>query len=598
MPCLTTATRNKFLAAIKSGVIDPATMVTSTSKQRLAILEPVVGEENAGWVNAALESKLILKDQQRGMVSWAKKVSGITPEVRRDLITRIQKETKVFDPATSDKFLESLAAKKFGHDISFDEAKNISGLANRIKVAKAKITPSDGPRSAARMEYGTAVVVFKDYVGQLKLSAEKVGLKWYLRHPLASLGRAAGVSKSLLSTLDNSFFGRQGIKVLYNHPFIWVKNFAKSWGDIGKELIGRDAMLAIRADVYSRPNAVNGKYEAMKLDVGVDTEEAFPSHILTHIPGVGRLAKAAESAFNGAALRLRADIGDIVIRNAERNGHDMSVPAVAQPLGRIVNSMTGRGNIGGLDKYGKQINATIFSIKFLKANVDTLTAHQFQKDITPYARKVAAMNLVRIIGSTAGILTLAKLLLGDDAVEEDPRSTDFGKIKVGDTTYDITGGMASVVTLAARMVPTMHDGEMGWYTKNRKGEVVPLGTGKYGSRDPLDVFWDFWEGKAAPYTALLRDMYRGKDFKGRQTYVEGHRIVPTWRTVYGTVAPIPLQQFEENMKNPNVSSLLMTTIADALGFSTNTADPDPKKKREQDVPWDLDELVEEFLNSK
>jgi hypothetical protein len=392
-----------------------------------------------------------------------------------------------------------------------------------------------------------------------------------------SIYRSAGVAKSILSTLDNSFFGRQGIKMLLTNPDIWKKGFVKSWGDIGKELGGRNAMFAINSDILSRPNALNGKYKGVGVDLGIGSEEAFPSHILTRIPVLGRAAAAAESAFNGGALRFRADLADRVIAKAESQGVDVLDPAQGRPIGHMVNSMTGRGNIGRLDAFGKQINATIFSIKFLKSNFDTLTAHQFQKGVTPFVRKQAAMNLLKITSSLAGLYTVANIL-NPGSAELDPRSSASGKIKVGDTYFDPTGGMASLATLAARMVPTMHQGKWGWYTKSRDGKVYALGTGKYGSKSPLDVFWDFTQGKFAPYAALLRDLMRGEDFQGRQTYVEGHRIVPTPRAIYTAHAPIPLQNFEETMSNPNAAPVLMTTILDGLGIGANTYTPRNKRK--------------------
>ena len=40
--------------------------------------------------------------------------------------------------------------------------------------------------------------------------------------------------------------------------------------------------------------------------------------------------------------------------------------------------MTGRGDIGKLEVFGEEINAALFSIKFLKSNWDTLTAHTLE----------------------------------------------------------------------------------------------------------------------------------------------------------------------------------------------------------------------------
>ena len=590
MPCLVRERSKEFLNAIRDGRITPEKMLNATSKERQAILEPIIGKDNVPWVNAALEEKILLKDQKRGMASWAKKTAGLTPEARRDLLSKIEKHDRVFDPKTGDEFLESLAEHKFGTAITFEEAKNISNLAAKERASKAKIPESDPIGSKARTEYGATRIAFQDYVHELKQTAGKIApsisehpveaiqksAEWAARHPVETIYRSAGAAKSALSTLDNSFFGRQGIKMLFTNPDIWAKDFVQSWGRFGKELMGKDAMFAVKADAFSRPNALNGKYDALGIDIGLQAEEAFPSQALTKIPILGRLAKGAESAFNGAAIRFRVDLADRVIANAERQGIDVLDKAQGKPIGNMVNAMTGRGNIGKLDVFGKQINATIFSIKFLKSNFDTLTAHQFQKGVTPFVRKQAAMNLAKIIGSLAGIYGTANLLSPGSA-ELDPRSGRFGKIKIKDTIFDPSGGMASLVTLASRLIPTVHNGKLGWFSKSRTGEVKELGTNKYGSKSPLDVFYDFTEGKFAPYAALLRDLLRGHDFKGEKTYIEGHRLVPTPRTVYGAHAPIPLQNFEETMRNPNSAPVLVTTILDGLGIGASTYTPRAKK---------------------
>jgi hypothetical protein len=126
-------------------------------------------------VNAALEAKILLKDQNRGMVTWAKKVGGITPEVRRDMLTTIQKNRRVFDPTTSDAFLESLAAKKMGAQITFDEAKNVSQFATEVETLKAKIKHDEPFHGPTRKAYGDALTAFKNYVGDLKQHAGRVG---------------------------------------------------------------------------------------------------------------------------------------------------------------------------------------------------------------------------------------------------------------------------------------------------------------------------------------------------------------------------------------------------------------------------------------
>src|SRR3990167_9210005 len=265
------------------------------------------------------------------------------PEVLRDIISKVNRMDKVLDPKEMDAFLEDLASQRLGFDVTFEEAAQISHLAKDIATKKEKISSDSPIRSPERLEYGLSLALFKDYVGKLKLGEK--GWKEYVNHPIDTIFELAGVTKSMLSTLDNSFFGRQGIKTLYTNPSIWGKNFIKSWGDIGKELKGQDAMIPIKADIYSRQNALNGNYERMKLDIGIATEEAFPSTLPEKIPLLGRVFKGAESAFNGAALRMRADLADKWVKTAESQGVNLLDKTEAQNIGQVVNSLTGRGKI-------------------------------------------------------------------------------------------------------------------------------------------------------------------------------------------------------------------------------------------------------------
>jgi hypothetical protein len=110
---------------------------------------------------------------------------------------------------------------------------------------------------------------------------------------------------------------------------------------------GDAVMAALRADVFSRPNAMNGKYAAAKngYGLGIFHEEAFPTSIPSRIPFLGKVFKASESAFTGSALKMRAELADAVIATAEKNGIDMLDETQATALGNLVTSLTGRGEL-------------------------------------------------------------------------------------------------------------------------------------------------------------------------------------------------------------------------------------------------------------
>ncbi len=573
MACIPKYLVDIFLQKLKSGEINPEKLADMTSEGRHDYFKSFLGEANAKTVNSLFESKLLLKNQQQGIINWAKQVSGIKPEAQRDILSRVDKMTEILKPENQDAFLSDLVSKRLGVGVTMEEAGKIADLAKVATDKKASIPVNSPNGSKERIDYGTAYVLFKEYVGGLKAEAKALTPKEFMTSPGAWLDTIGGTTKSILSSLDNSFFGRQGLVTLITKPDIWASDFAKSWGDIGKELKGIDAMLPIKADVYSRQNALNGKYKKMELDIGIDSEEAFPTHIVSKIPLLGRLYKASESAYNGAALRMRADLADRMIVDAESMGIDVTDKNAG--LGQVINSMTGRGKVNLTPGQSRAINVTVFSIKYVKANLDILLApvdYAGRKLLgnmpaeSEFARKTAAKNCLKVIGVISGVMAVAKML-DEDSVELDPRSSNFGKIMVGpkhDISVNITAGMGSLVTLASRIIPTIHNGKWGMWSKNSKGRYYNAWKGDYGKPTPVDFVSNYLTGKASPIARIFLDMWKGKNYQGQKITVGGE--------LTGAITPISAQnlyQLAQSSANEDIILYAILAGLDLLGVNIN-----------------------------
>lgn len=594
--CLPPAAVDKFTAALRSGKIDPYKLRDMSSEERRATFKDIVGEEGAKQVNAEFEAKTLLKNQNLAYTSWAKKVAGITPEVRRDLIAKIQRLDHVLNPEEGKQFLQDLASRRLGIGVTEKEAKDISNLSSKVTEAEAKARPNGTFRSnTERLNYGMSKVNLENYVNDLKLKSKSVPTK----NPVKLLGRGIkgtpGFLTSTLATLDNSYFGRQGIKALLNVRTapLWVKNFAKSFVDIGRELGGKnDALDLIKADIYSRPNALNGNYSRLGKDAGLGalTEEAYPSSAPEKIPLFGRLFKASEAAYNGGALRLRADLADRFIQIAEKQGINIKDKEQMKGIGTLVGSMTGRGSLGR----GVPSNTAghwLFAPKFLKANLNSLTIHAFDKNATAFTRKQAAKNMLGIITSVGSVLTIAHAL-DPKSVELDPRSTHFGKIKVFGHWTDITGGMGSMLTLAARLVPTysanhksslpgLLPNNVGFFSKSAGGSLNDETSGKYGAQTAFDTFANFLSGKAAPVPSTIFQIWQGQNYS-QQT--------PTAKNIaQNTLEPISVQNVNQ-LNDGGKANLLGSLIMDGLGFSVSS-NPQSNKQVLPGAPKDVQDVL-------
>lgn len=547
--CLVKPLAEEFQKRLKEGKINPTELIAMGSEGRHSFFESFLGEANAKEVNALFETKLLLKNQQAGMINWAESVAGLKPETRRELVDKVNRLERVLNPVEEAAFLKDLAAKKLGAEVTVAEAKTVSDLARRTQESLDAIKEGGDP-----LEYGANKVALENYVNDLKVEAESMTPREYVssgKNITKGAIELAGVAKSLKATLDNSSIFRQGWKTLFTNPGVWAKNAAQTFADIKNSLKGQDVLSVMKAGIYARENAINGNYKKMKLEVR-SPEETYPSRLPEKIPLFGRLFKASEAAYTGFLYRTRADIADFYLKEAKANGVETSTPEFLQSTGKVINSLTGRGDLGKYENAGQLLNNVLFSPKFLKSQIDVLTMHA-GTELHPFARKKAAKNLARVVIGTATLLAIAKAL-DPDSVETDPRSSDFGKIRIGDTRFDMTGGMASILTLASRFITNE--------TKSSSSGIVKkLGEG-YGSDDIMDVLYQFMENKASPVASLFMDLARREDRNGKPLTVAGE--------LANFAAPLPITNAIETAKNPNSANLLAVLIADGLGISAST----------------------------
>jgi len=522
-----------FMARLKSGDINPERMAEMTSEERNEYLTSFLGEANAFKVNAEFESKLLLKNIQKGMMTWAEKVTGIREPAKRDIVSRINRMERVLTPEEDADFLADLAMRKLKLGVTSEEAREIFDLAKATSEKKEAI-PEDSPiGSDERMAYGEALVNFREYINALKLEAKgDTSLIEFIKNPskwLEGLKDIAGSLKSMKASFDASVLGRQGFVTAVTKPKIFWNAANKMIGDWKTSLKGLDATIPIKADIFSRPNAINGNYRKIGVDIAVSAEEPFPKALGEKIPILGYGYKASREAFEGAMLRMRADWADATIAEYERQGIDLKDSGI----GRVINSVTGRGDLILTPKQAESANIIFFSVKYVKSQFDILTAHVFDPKVRkdPIARKTALFNLLRVAGFVAGSLSLAKAF-DPESVELDPRSNKFGRIYVGKDHkigIDITGGLRSMFVFMARMVPTIHreKGEklslesIGQWYKTKSGEYVKLGDKSWGSMHYSKVISEYIEGKYSPALRLIKDILAQKTFDGEDVTLGG-----------------------------------------------------------------------------
>jgi len=316
------------------------------------------------------------------------------------------------------------------------------------------------------------------------------------------IGNTLNLPRSLMSSFDLSAPFRQA----------WFlstkKEFWKAIPGMFRQAFSENTFEDVMKEIRLRPNY--GRMESSGLsfsDLSGDIharEEAFISNYAEKIPGVGKIVRGSERGFTGFLNKVRADVFDDLAAKAKAAGHDIDNPNFLKDLSGFINNATGRGSLGKFSQAGPFLNGLFFSPRLISSRLSLLNP-VYYATLDPFVRKEAIKQLMATSALSVSGLTLAAA--GGLNVEADPRSTDFGKIRDGDTRYDVLGGFGQYITLFARLATNQQ--------KNSKGEVDELGKG-FGAPTRLDILGRFATGKASPIAGYTASYLRGKDPTGKE----------------------------------------------------------------------------------
>lgn len=323
---------------------------------------------------------------------------------------------------------------------------------------------------------------------------------------LDGVSQAWNLPKSLMSSIDLSAPLRQGL-FLIGKP----KQFSDAVGTMFKTFSSDKALNALKENIVTRPTyPLMREFGLAITDTGTvlqGREELFMSNWAEKIPVLGSGVKASNRGYVGFLNKLRADTFDDLYNHAKRQGLDPEAnPKLMQDIAHFVNAATGRGSLKGvgLERAAVNLNTAFFSPRLIASRL-TLLNPGYYAQLHPLVRKEAVKNLLSLAATGMTVLTLAKM--GGAEVGSDPRSSDFGKIKVGDTRYDIWGGFQQYFVALSRIIT-------GETVNSATGDVVGLGE-KYGSRTRKDIIVDVLENKYSPTMGYINRLLEGKDPAGQ-----------------------------------------------------------------------------------
>ena len=212
------------------------------------------------------------------------------------------------------------------------------------------------------------------------------------------------------------------------------------------------------------------------------------------IAEVIRVVRRSERAFATYLNKVRADVFDSYAESWEGTGKTLKD---YKDLASVINIMTGRGPLGALSKSAPILSAVFFSPRLQAARVSLIPVTIKAFATKSAVRKILARNILAFVSANFTILTLA-VLAGAD-VEADPRSADFGKIRIGNKRLDLWAGFQQYARFVVLLI-------QGVRKSSQTGVLTDV------ERDELIA--DFVRSKLSPVFGLASDVIENETFEG------------------------------------------------------------------------------------
>lgn len=560
--CLPPEKINNFIKDLKSGDVDTDKLSNMKSADRNEKFAQYFGKDAAKQLNAEFESKLLLKNQNQGMASFIKNVAGLSPAAKRDYLSKVNNLTKVLDPADKEKFLADITSRRLGADLTPEEYQNVAELAknvNESKITAEQSVEKNGYTKAsedARLQAGAAKVTFEKYISDVKGETNRKSLKQSINPTnwINATKSLLGATKGLVASFTSHAPLKHGFMALFEDPKSWLKNYVTQFSDAAKEIKGENVMDAIRAEGYSRENSMNGVYDKWIPGELSKTNEEYHSNLPAKIPVLGRLYSGSKTMFDGFNLKMRMDLVDHYVNIVKKMGLDPQDADTAKAWGKLAIDQTG----GKTTNPDNALGFFLFSQRLLKAEANNLTLHLFDKTATTAVKIQSAKTLAKAVAGVAAVMATANAIK-PGTVELDPRSSNAGKIKIGDTRFDIEGGYGSMITLGARIAAAISGNAA--IKSSSTGVLSSLGSG-IGQTSYGELIGDFLQGRGSPVEQIISDLANGQTYAGTK---------PTPGSEIGSlVTPIPVSTYQQLTNDPNSANTLAVMIAQQLGLMSNT----------------------------
>lgn len=369
------------------------------------------------------------------------------------------------------------------------------------------------------------------------------------RSIMASMDYSAPLRQSVLATLSHPQMAASAAKEMFISSFS-QKNFDRWFADL-KRMPRYDLMQETKLSISDPQNPSL-----------VAKEEQFMNNIAEKIPVIGRLIKGSERAYVQYLNKMRVDLFNRYADQFEQKGKTFeNSPELYKKLAGYVNNITGRGSLGTLEENAPVLNTIFFSPRLIASRINLMNPGYVVK-LPKELRTEYMKDMLIFLGTGLSVLAGIMYAVGGDdddedkiTVEGDPRSSDFMKLKQGNTRWDIWGGFQPYVRVMAQLITRQSKSTTSGKIKSLDGE------GAF-ARDAGDVLSSFFRNKLAPIPGGVINVMSGKNSIGEK--------VTLGSQLRDFVVPLNYSGIQDAMKEQGYKALFTVGIPSTFGIGTQT----------------------------
>lgn len=365
-------------------------------------------------------------------------------------------------------------------------------------------------------------------------------------------------ARNLMTTGEFSFILRQGKMTALSHPILTAKAIPDTVRALFSDEVGARA---IDLQTMNKPEAAAARAAKLHLvEEGAKLsrqEEIFASKWAEKIPGLRNFNQAGRVFLN----KVRFDVWKLL-----RDQLPEITPERDAQLAKFVNEATGRGTLGGAEGAAVTLGRVMFSPRFLASRIQLLVGHSLWGGDAA-TRRIIAKEYAKSLAALGVYYTLLAQMKDKNGkpatIEKDPRSSDFGKVKVGNTRLDPLAGLAQLITFGARTATLER--------KDAKGKITSLQSPAFGQQKWSDVAANFARSKLHPVPGAVINLFNGTDLGGNPATIQNQAL--------NMVAPLTYMDVYQALKEQDMPEAEIMSLLTLLGEGLQTYDSNRKRQK-------------------